>query len=141
MYRQPLTRFQQFFGIFSLHLQYDMCKIFRKISKSYRVTSNIFITIFTRNAISSYNIKFFSFIPVYSCALTGHSLQLFSNLCPDVYGTRNLIVQMGRKDDVVPGQGRSRAVCLSQLFLLPRRSSRVFLLRTFRRCKILNPRN
>jgi len=41
-----------------------------------------------------------------------HSLQLFSNLCSDVYGTRNLIVQMGRKDDVAPGEA-SRGVSLA----------------------------
>lgn len=42
-----------------------------------------------------------------------HPLQLFFNLCLDVYGMRNLIVQMGRKDGMVPGGEKPRGVSLA----------------------------
>lgn len=63
-----------------------------------------------------------------------------SDLCADVYGLRNLIVQMGHKDDVAREGEVAHGVCLSQLFqaallsLSPSLSRGVFLrLRTFRR--------
>jgi len=62
---------------------------------------------------------------LYNCVLTMYPLQLFSNLCSDVYGMRNLIVQMGRKDDVVPGE-TSRGVSLAAVFYWAR-GCRVFV--------------
>lgn len=49
---------------------------------------------------------------LFRCASTGHGVSAYyspsSDLCADVYGLRNLIVQMGHKDDV-GSRRRSRA--------------------------------